>query len=554
MTHDSRVRTLQWRDLRKPAPLLAALVVVLIVVVALAFRWWDRYVEDGLGRWAVEELARRTGGTYRLVLGDLSFLPLAGTLAFDSATIVTDSARNRRRPVPLPVLRIGARQCRVSGLSVPRLLLRKSFAARELGCHRVVARIALTARSRPDPAAADTAAAATPLREFVRPLGISSFRVATVSFPSLSLALSRPGRRGDGSVVLDRARFDAEGLVFDLRTAVAHHARLGASGVLLRPDTLSELSAARLEADLTDSTLWLAGAKHEPAIPEDEWVKRVRVRRDRIRFELDSLHARGVAFRAFLTSGDIGIRRLQLLGARLDVLSDKRIPPARPRPRPTPQAVAARPGPPFRLDTLLITAGTIVYREWELRRERPGVVSFERLSATVLDLDLPSQGKPLRIDASARLMGEGVLSARATVPLDAADFRYQLAGKLEKMPARAFNRFLTENESFRFDNGSVEEITVRQTVRGGRAMTTVTPRYQDLSIEPTGEGGGVVGSVTRAVKDFVAGAFVVRSRNPDEDGKNLRIARTVRRYDRASPWTQFLWFGIRDGLVEVMKE
>jgi hypothetical protein len=122
------------------------------------------------------------------------------------------------------------------------------------------------------------------------------------------------------------------------------------------------------------------------------------------------------------------------------------------------------------------------------------------------------------------------------------------------MPARAFNRFLTENESFRFDNGSVEEITVRQTVRGGRATTTVTPRYQDLSIEPTGEGGGVVGSVTRAVKDFVAGAFVVRSRNPDEDGKNLRIARTVRRYDRASPWTQFLWFGIRDGLVEVMKE
>jgi hypothetical protein len=216
--------------------------------------------------------------------------------------------------------------------------------------------------------------------------------------------------------------------------------------------------------------------------------------------------------------------------------------------------VAARPGPAFRLDTLLIRPARIVYREWELRRKRPGVVSFDQLSGTVLDLDLPSQGEPLRIEASARLMGEGALSARATVPLDAPDFRYDLAGRLGEMPAEAFNRFLTENESFRFDNGSVEEITVRQTVRGGRATTVVTPRYRDLSVEPTGDGGGVIGSATRAVEEFVTQAFGVRSRNPDEDGKKLRTARTLRRYDQISPWTQFIWIGIRDGLVEVMKE
>jgi hypothetical protein len=60
--------------------------------------------------------------------------------------------------------------------------------------------------------------------------------------------------------------------------------------------------------------------------------------------------------------------------------------------------------------------------------------------------------------------------------------------------------------------------------------------------------------VKRAVEEFVADAFVVRSRNPDEDGDNLRSARTVRRYDRAQGWIRFLWFSLRDGLKEALKE
>jgi hypothetical protein len=47
---------------------------------------------------------------------------------------------------------------------------------------------------------------------------------------------------------------------------------------------------------------------------------------------------------------------------------------------------------------------------------------------------------------------------------------------------------------------------------------------------------------------------VVRSRNPDEDGDNLRTARTVRRYDPANSWIRFLWFSLRDALTEALKE
>lgn len=538
---------IEWSDLRKPAPLLVLLALFLLVA-ALAFRWWDSYVEDGLGRWAVDELARQTDGAYHLALGDLSFLPLTGSLAFDSAAVATDSARNARRPVPLPVLAARARECRMTGLDLVRLALGGALSARVLECRSVTAHVALPET------AADTAGVAGSVRGVSLPLGLSSLRLARVTLPSLSLVLERPGDRGSASVVLERARFEAEGLDLDRETATARRARLQAGGFVLRPDTLIELNVDSLSADLTDSSLTLIGVRHEPTVPEAEWLRRVRVRRDRIRFALDSLQARGVAYRAFVASGTIAARALELRDPRLDVLSDHRIPRGPARRRRTPQQVARETRSPLRLDTVSVMGGAVVYRERKPETERAGVVTFEQVRATILHLDLPSRGEPLRVEARARLMGQGPLTVRATVPLDAGDFRYELSGRLGRMPAKAFNRFLSVNEAFEFDNGAVEEITFTQTVRGGRAVTAVTPRYRELSVESTGDGGGVIGAVTREVKDFLVGVFAVRSRNPDEDGEELRTGRTVRRYSPERTWLQFVWFGVRDGLLAVLKE
>jgi hypothetical protein len=549
----SQVRIPHWRDLRRPAPLLAIVAGTLLLLV-LAFRGWDSYVEDGLGRWAVDEIARQTDSTYRLALGDVTLLPLDGSISFDSATVITDTARNARRPRPLPGLTVGGSECRVSGIDLVRLALRRAFNARVLECRRMKVDLTLTPGTREDSAVtADTASVERSVRRLVQPLGVSSIRIAEITVPSLSLSLRRPGPRGGSSVALQRARFEATDIVLDPRTASVDRAWLAATGLVLRPDTLIEFSVARLEADFTDSTLSLAGAEHEAAIPEAEWVRRVRVRRDRIHFALDSLHARGVAYRAFLTGGDIEIRALELRGGRLDVLSDRRIPKGPPPRHRTPQQVAAQTRSALRLDTVLVVGGTITYRERKPETDGPGVISFERVRGTIRHLDLPSRGEPLRIEASARLMGEGELTARATVPLDAPDFRYELSGRLGRMPAKAFNRFLSVNEAFAFDNGWVEEIEFRQSVRAGVARTRMTPRYRDLSVDPTGGGGGVLGSVTRGAKEFLAQSFVVRSSNPDGDDEP-RVARTTRPYYPKFTWLQFLWFGLREGLMEVIKE
>jgi hypothetical protein len=535
-------------------------VLLLLALGYVGLRLWDRSVEDRLGRWAAAEVERRTGGAYRLTVGDVTFLPFDGSLGFDSAVVRTDTALNHRRARPLPDLDWRSHGCRITGVDGVRLLLRRTLTARDLGCDRVTMRIVLPSSNEERKDGGDSAKAG-PLTEMPASLGLSSILIRRVSLPALRFALHRPGAEGGSSIVLDSARFEGADLDFDPRAAPgsgkglsASLARLSASGVVLQPDTASRIAIARLTADFPDSTLHLAGIRHEPDVPEDQWPRRLKVRKDRIRFEADSLRGRGIAFRGFLATSDIGAHLIEVHNVRLDVLTDRRIPAGPPRRHRTPQQAAADPGGGLGIDTLRVRGGGISYRERKPDTGEAGRITFEGLQGRVLHLDAPSRGRPLRIEAEARVMGEGRLTAEVQLPLDAPDFRYELSATLGPMPARAFNRFLSTNEKFEFDKGEIDGVTIRQSARNGLVTTALTPRYHDLSVKPTGEGGGVLGSVSRRVKKFIANAFVVRGRNPDEDGKHLRTAHTRRRYAPSQTWVQFLWLSVRDAAVEGMKE
>ena len=215
---------------------------------AIYLRWWDKYVEDGLGSWGVAEVSRRTGGAYRLILGDLDFRPFAGSLSFDSAVAVTDTAVNRARAAPLPILNARATGCRLSGVGVLGLLLQNHFEARHMGCASVTASVQLLLVSAAVADAPDTDSKRAPGERPAPPLGISHFRIADVAFPTLVFSLRRPIPRGQSYLSLERARLRAELMEYDPTAPLGQRAgsskgvRLDASGFLLRPDTVSEFA------------------------------------------------------------------------------------------------------------------------------------------------------------------------------------------------------------------------------------------------------------------------------------------------------------------------
>lgn len=533
---------------------------VLLVGGATYLRWWDRYVEVGLGRWAVAELSRRTDGTYRLILGDLDFQPLAGSLSFDSAVTVTDTAANRRRSAPLPILNARAVGCRLSGVSVLDLLLRHRFDAQHMGCRSVSAamQLLLAAAGAPDPPEGDSDTLNThdSGERPAPPLGISYFRIADVRFPTLIFSLRRTGPRGESMLSLERARLGAELLEYDPTAPLGHRAgssqgvRLDASGFLLRPDSMSEFAIGRIDIGLSDSTVHLDSVVYRLRVPDSVWARAQRHRRDRITFGFDRLYARGLAYRTFIRTGEFNIRALEMQGARLEVLSDKRPPPGPSGRHSTPQAAAQRSHPALRLDTLLIRDSRIVYMEQKPKHDHPGQLTFGQVQGRIVHIDVPSSGDTLAIDVSARLMNAGLLSAHATVPLDAPDFRFTLTGKLGTMPALVLNDFLQETEPMLLKGGTIDSMPFSITTVRGVAKTTLVPYYHDLAIDFTG--GGVGGFIKAGLIEFAANKFKVRATNPEEAGKPPRKATTSRTYDPMKAWLAFLWLCLRDPMMKTI--
>ena len=267
-------------------------------------------------------------------------------------------------------------------------------------------------------------------------------------------------------------------------------------------------------------------------------------------FGFDGLIARGVAYRTFVRTGDFNVRTLELNGARLNILSDKRLPPGPKSTHSTPQNAAQRSHPALHVDTLLLRESSIIYAERKAKYDRAGQLTFGQLQASITNLDVPSRGAPLQMDVSARLMNAGLLSARATVPLDAPDFRFKLAGKLGTMPAMVLNDFLENTEPMQLKGGTIDSMTFVINTTGGVSKTTLVPYYHDLAIDF--KGGGVGGFLKAGLIEFAANKFKVRGTNPEEAGKPPRKATTTRTYESSKAWLAYLWLCLRDPMMKTI--
>ena len=534
--------------------------------VAEYFHWWDRYIETGLGRWAVAEVAERSHGVYRLVLGDLDFRPVGGSMSFDSAVVVTDTALNRALGAPFPTLSVRAVGCRISKVSVLRLMLAKRFEARAMGCGVVSTAIVLAPPGAdPPPAQADSPrradsvpGGARPPRQLQAPLGIRIFEISNIAFPALQFSLRRVGLKGEASFEIEQARFMGDEAHFNPTATPgspeafwSRGVRLEASNLRFRPTALSQLALGAIDIGLTDSTLSLGHLTVGPTVTDEEWKRNQKVRSDRIKFSLDTLVAVGLQYRTLVRTNELHLRRLTLRGARLDVLSDKRLPSGPSKAHDGPQRNAQQVAPAVRADTIEIDSSEVGYSERSPKGDRPGRVDFKALSARITSIHLPSSGTPLTIDVSAKLMGEGALAVHASVPLDAPDFRFTLTGRLGSMPASAFNGFLTATQPVQLKNGQIDSVVFAMNATGGHNATTLTPYYRDLGVDVINR-GGVGGFLKAGLIEVGANKLKVRSRNPDSPKDPPRTAKVSRRYEPTQSYISFLWLSIRDGLLKAI--
>jgi hypothetical protein len=107
-----------------------------------------------------------------------------------------------------------------------------------------------------------------------------------------------------------------------------------------------------------------------------------------------------------------------------------------------------------------------------------------------------------------------------------------------------------------FKEGRILGITFGANVTNGVARGQLRPRWDSLFVDITqnaGGGGGILGGLKRAVTKFAANEFVLKSENSDAGDDPPEDGAILHRWAPRETLLQFMWNGIRDALLPLVK-
>jgi len=406
---------------------------------------------------------------------------------------------------------------------------------------------AAAAGERPPPRAPTWTLAAT-LQTFGRRLRLDTL-------DARALVLRQLGPRDTLRTVVERVA------LHDFRSdpaalALAADEPIGPARVVLtgvtRASREATLTAASVAVDLPAGTIALDSVRYAPEGSDADFVRRQRSRRDRIALGLGSLRLDGLDAEGWVRHGGYRAGLLVVRDLDLDILSDKRLPPGRPSRHRTPQGWAREVAPRLAIDSVEVH-GRLQYRERGAEAPRAGVLRFESLEAHVGNLTSTGSAAT-RFAMRAALMGRAPITLEGTLPLGDSSFTMRYRGDLGSMAAEALNPFLDGAIGARFTDGTIHGVRFEATVTGGMARGEVVPRYEGLWIAlPGAARSGFLSGLRRAVAKFAANQFVVREDNVAGGPDTPRNGAIRHRWTPRETLIQFLWNGVRDGLLTVVK-
>lgn len=319
-------------------------------------------------------------------------------------------------------------------------------------------------------------------------------------------------------------------------------------------DRVLHVAAAAL--DLGSGTASVDSLSYAPIGTDADFVRRHRIRTDRIDLRVGTLRLNGLEPGAWVRQGAYRAGTVEINDLDADVLSDKRLPGGAAARRRTPQQWMHEVAPPVAIDSMVIR-GRMQYRERGRESPRAGVLSFEQVTARVMNLRnilVPEDQRPTTLTAESRLMGAAAFTLTVELPLLDTAFTGRYSGELGAMPAAALNPFIDGALGARFTDGRVHGISFDAAIVNGVARGRVVPRYEGLWIDLPGVARtGFLSGLRRAVAKFAANQFVVREDNVAGGSDVPRNGPIIHRWRRDETLLQFIWNGVRDGLLQVVK-
>lgn len=381
--------------------------------------------------------------------------------------------------------------------------------------------------------------------------------------------------RGLGLDSLNRRVF--EGVSIDLQTALhvspsADSVQIDTVSIRLDPeDTVVTVRRARsTPSNPEKSALFLEGMKRSnreqklqldtltfgPRTSDKGWLARATKRRSRIRLNLGKLEVQGSLLRRALGER-VELHKIAVGSMTLDVLADRRAEKTPPKPRTMWSQRLAALDWAVRVDTISLKKGTVRYGEINAGRPEVALLYFSDINALVTNVgNKEGFGKnsvPVAvIDAKAKLMGKGAVSAHIEVPQQTGSHLASVSGTLGKFQGTELNSMLLYAAGVKLKSGVIDTVNFKFKVANGLSTGSYSSTFDSLSLE-------IMNRVSqkKGLKEKLMGKLAnAMVRNANEPGKKSYRPEVPIKYElkNSDSFWGMVWQSIKSGLLAMMKD
>ncbi len=319
-------------------------------------------------------------------------------------------------------------------------------------------------------------------------------------------------------------------------------------------DSCYVLGVSGLHLSVTDSLITLDSLTYHSKYSEDVFASKHRYATPMIDFRFTGMRIEGIDLNRSTADVAIEFHKFSIHSFYVDSYEDRRRPLD-----PNPKAVlfpnellnsfAGR----IRVDSVLLENGRM--KMHERIASGKGTLFFDRvriaISSIIKGAKNQPETKPTTISLSALFLGEAPFKATFTYPLGEKSFNMDAHATLGSFDAKKLNPWLIPLERLEVLDGVLESGKIEMKVRSGIATTTVLPVYHNFSVKVLPKDAHASIGLSEKIKTLLAGTFVLRGSNPNWLG-SLKTGASTRSRTRTESFFQFLWFGVRMALGDVI--
>jgi hypothetical protein len=337
-----------------------------------------------------------------------------------------------------------------------------------------------------------------------------------------------------------------------IRVSIADSEITARSALMEFKNTRYRLRCGTFRAAARDSECSAEDLELAPLAGDDDFFHAQAFRRTRFMLTIAKCRLRGAPVAELLQGKILTARSLEVVKPQLGLLvdRDKFSDPKSPAPL-MPGEALARLKRTFRLDTLALHDGKLVYAERLDEKGKPGVITFESVELAAFGISNSGRATA-HIRGHGKFMNAGIMSVEMHVTLPPRGISLSYTGSLTAMDAAALNQFLPITEHVRIARGMIRDASFEVSVAQGRGAGRLTLRYDDLYITMLDEQTGKKDPLGKRLATFVANLIKIRGSNrPDKRG-SMKIGRVDYQRDPTDTFMNIAWLSLRSAVQDVV--